>query len=68
MEGITLAPDEISIDDAGEFKPKEKFEGEIKLPGEEIYQKVSNISHEKGLIMEFVITDISYSDGSKWKR
>lgn len=73
-EDVTLMRDEVIIDDTGEFKPKEKFEAAIKLPCEEIYEKVGDIDVRKlmknnnELIMEPVVTEISYNDGTDWKR
>jgi hypothetical protein len=67
-EDVTLMRDEVTIDDTGEFKPKEDFEAAIKLPCEEIYEKVSNGTIKNELIMEFVLTEISYNDGTNWKR
>jgi hypothetical protein len=76
-EDVTLMRDEVTIDDTGEFKPKENFETAIKLPCEEIYEKVGDVNiYEKignvyiknELIMEFVVTEISYGDGTNWKR
>ena len=74
LEKITLSHGEISIADTGEFKPTKDFEPEVKLPCEEIYEKVGDvdvkelIKNKNEMIMEFVVREISFNDGSNWKR
>ena len=74
IEEITLIGGKFLIEDTGEFKPQEEFAPRIKLPCEEIYEKVGDVDvrellkTKNELIMEFVVTDISFADGSNWQR
>lgn len=74
IEEITLIGGKFSVDDIGEFIPKADFTLDAKLPCEEIYEKVGNVDvrelmkNKNELIMEPVVTDILYADGSNWQR
>jgi hypothetical protein len=68
LEKILLAQDEVSVVDINEFQPEKELEVEAKVSCEKVPQAIGNIGSAKGLAMEFVVTEISFSDGSIWKR
>lgn len=68
MENEILMKSELPIVEAKEFKPKEKLEIEVELPCEQISPVVGNNRNTKNLILEFVVNEISYSNGTIWKR
>lgn len=73
-EDVTLMQGEVTIEDIVDFNPKEDFAALIKLPCEEIYSTVGDvdvkelIKNKNELIMEPVVIEISYNDGTNWKR
>jgi len=74
LDEITSMKGDYMIEDIADFKPKEDFIAPIRLPCEEVFSTVGDVDvkellkNKNELIMEFVVTEISYDDGSNWKR
>jgi hypothetical protein len=68
MENEILTQGKTPIIETNEFRTKEEFETEVKLPCEQISSEVGNLANDKDLVMEFVVSEILYSDGTSWNR
>jgi len=68
LEKFLLTQDEISIVSIKELKPEEELYVEAKVPCEKVSQVIENVKSAKELVIEFVVSEISFSDGSNWKR
>lgn len=79
LEKILVAQNEILVVDLEKFHPNNELETRTKLSCEEISAAVANISNSEKLAtefivnpnrlaMEFVVSEISFSDGSNWMR
>jgi hypothetical protein len=67
-ENEILTQGKTPIIETNEFRTKEKFETEVKLPCEQISSEVGNLANDKDLVMEFVVSEILYGDGTSWNR
>lgn len=68
LEKIIVAKDEISVAEIKDFHAEIELEVETRLTCDKISSAIEKYGSSKDLAVEFVVTEISYSDNSNWKR